>query len=116
MKRLFSLLALAAIPLVSQAIEYQATVTLISVMPTIANRPAEPRSSTGFVRLLFAPNASIGPDCANTAADIANVPANRHLITQAQIARVTKNAITIWVDSTLRANGDTVCHVTVIKD
>ncbi len=119
MKLLASILSLVAFvtPQSAQATEYSATVTITEVLSVVANRPAEPYSSTGFIRVYFPATTSIGSGCLNSAADIMNTAANSHMIKLIYLNRALNKPVTIWVDTVAtRANNDVVCHATVVRD
>ncbi len=120
MKRLITSLAAAAMLAVvvpARATEYGATVTITGLLHVVANRPVEPYSSTGFLRIYFAPTSAIGSGCSNQAADIPNTTANSRLLALVYLNRALGKPISLWVDNTLPyPNQDGTCQVVVVRD
>lgn len=111
---LFCVVALCFFASLAFATEYSATVTINSIMPVRADRPADPPRAASYMRIYFNAASSIGGSCRNTAADLLNNDVNKQLLATLLVAFAQGKQVNITVDNTLSACGDDVCEVTIL--
>jgi hypothetical protein len=107
-------MALCSFAGMASATEYSAAVTIDSIMPIRADRPAD-TVSTSYMRIYFGAASSIGSLCRNSAADLLSNDANKQILATLLTAFAQGKQVTIYVDSTLKADNDDVCEVTLIR-